>query len=58
MDFYDIFYADPAVHSFSMVWGWGGSYDDGWYSLTGGWHVNGFYLNNNKNMIAGLAVSE
>ena len=46
------YYEDPYVREFSMNWGWGQSYDNGWYTTTGSWTAGGDSFDFGKRMLA------
>lgn len=48
------YYEDPYVREFSMNWGWGQSYDNGWYTTTGSWTAGGDSFDFGKRMLANL----
>lgn len=50
-----IYYEDPFVREYTMNWGWGQTYDNGWYTTTGSWTVDGDSFDYGREMIANLA---
>ena len=51
------YFEDPFVREFSMNWGWGPSYDNGWYTTTGSWTAGGYAFDYGKMMLANFAES-
>lgn len=45
-------YGTPFIQEYSMNWGWGISYDNGWYSTTGSWTSGGYSFDYGKMMLA------
>ena len=46
------YYEDPFVREYSMNWGWGQAYDNGWYTTTGSWVAGSDAFDYYKKMIA------
>ena len=49
------YYEDPFVSEFSMNWGWGQTYDNGWYTTTGSWAAGGYSFDFGKMMLANFS---
>lgn len=52
------YYEDPFVREYSMNWGWGQAYDNGWYTTTGSWVAGSDAFDYYKKMIADFTEIE
>ena len=50
-------YSMPFAQEFTMIWGYGASYDTGWYSATGDWEISGIHYNNGRKMISSYSIN-
>jgi hypothetical protein len=56
-DYYETYQiTGPEINEYTMNWGWGEYYDNGWYSVTGSWTSGGHAFNSGKSMIVNFSV--
>lgn len=54
--YYEYTYEDPFIREISMNWGWGATYDTGWYTDSGSWTLDIYSFDYQRGLIANFSA--